>query len=282
MSHSDPNYPGNMTTQSHTDLTDTDKRRIDRDTKASIIHKFLRNKIRLNFGIGDVLIKKMKRYGETRPQTETVSASSAAPKKFMCVYIDEYGIPFVKPLKVDGNLSEYIINCSQMDLDSNWFEQDPDQAAHVILSEDEKDFDPLETFKADKDRRAMIRNSNRKIREKTNNPSEIRTAFSKVVPGSKMWISDDRDTCNNLQEYTVLEINYYGLAAIKANASLVSAITSWKLTQAEAYVTDFKAPNLLVLKVDHEGTIEHMTENEITRRNLFFTKPRGTRTDATI
>lgn len=269
MSHGDPNYPGNLTEEL---LSRTDKSKIDRDARSSSIHKFLRNKHKLKFSVGDILVKKFTTYGGD-VNVEKVSYASLANKKYKCVYIDGCEVPYVKPFKVDGTLGDAIVNCTQIDLDRMWFEQDPDQVDHIVLSDDNSAFNPYDHYKTDKERRDAIKASNRKNRARMNNPQNIRIPFLSLKKGDKFWIARDRETCNRVNEYTVQNIRLMNLVSLR-NSGLVG---TWQIGLAETYVTNYKTQDILVIEAADENIVDVVfVEEDMRNKYVYLTQPKGT------
>lgn len=269
MSHGDPNYPGNLVEEL---LSATDKNRIDRDVRSSTIHKFLRNKHKLRFSVGDILIKKFTAYGGD-VHTEKVSYASLANKKYKCVYIDACEVPYVKPFKVNGELGDAILNCTQIDLDRMWFEQDPEQVDHIVLSDDQSTFNPNDHYRNDKERRDNIKAFNRKNRVRVNNPQNIRLPFLSLKKGDKFWIARDRETCNRISEYTVENVRLMNLASLRAS----NMIGTYQMGLAENYVTNFKTSDVLVVEARDENIVDVIfVEEDLRNKYVYLTKPKGT------
>jgi len=252
-------------------LSKRDKSAIERMQQNSAVHTYLRNKQKTIFNIGDVLIKKFIPWNDgSKVEVERVSKSSNAPKKYMCIHIDNYGVPYVKHLKVDGTLAEGIHSVCDMGLDSSWYEADPEFAEHILLGEDEK-YDPLEKFRLDKEQRNKIKEANRRIREKTNTREEIKNLIDKISVGSYFWISDQRDTCLDITEYKVLTKHEHTLSEIKR-------LKGGRLYNAENQLVNFKAnyggsDKFWVLDVEINGSPNTVTEYIFGRANTFLTKP---------
>ena len=279
MSHADPNYPGNL----FDTLNAQDKKRIERSIKESNVHSFLKNRHKLNFNVNDVLVKIVLQYDYTdkkhSPVTEKISHASPVPKKYKCIYIDDYGIPYVKPLNVNGKEGISVINCANIDMDRYWFEQDPDQVAHVILSENEEGFDPLEAFKQNKEKREQIKKTNRLIRENTHKVSDCRAAFAKLKPGDVVYRTFDKDTCYSMDELEVEEISYHTVAEFNVGTKF-GHMNSWRRTGIVNWASNQGLTDVMVVKfkpLNVTYTIEPETlENEICSigRFWYFSKPR--------
>jgi hypothetical protein len=280
MSHADPNYPGNLIDT----LSEQDKKRVEIAMKESEAHRFLKNRHKLNFDVGDILVRKMMGYnrstGQTEVSVEKVSYSSPVPRKYKCIHIDEYGIPYVKVISTNGKEGVSVMSCTSIDLDNQWFEQDPDQVAHVILSDDEKSFDPLEAFKNNKAKREQIRKQNRAIRENTSTSALAREAFKKLKPGDRIYRTYDKDTCYSVDELEIVSIEFPLLAEINVGP-LGASLTSWRKQSALTWASQNSIKDIMMLKVkpinSRYSTDPEIFENEIVtaRRYWYFTKPRS-------
>lgn len=252
-------------------LSKTDAERIKRQQERNSVHVFLRNKTKINFNVGDVLIRKTKEYYPSEKiRVETVSPSSNAPKKFVCIHVDQFGVPFVKHMKVNGDLVDDIINVATMDLDRCWFEVDPEYVDGILLG---NSVDPLQKFNDDRERRKKIKEANRKLRQKTNSREDVLAIIDKLSIGSIFWTSRQRDACIDIFEHKVIRIK-----EIKASQNAVGNLWG-NMAVNSNYVTTQGGTNAIVeLEVLTNGSQkEFMSETDLWRNNVFLTRPTSVR-----
>lgn len=171
------------------ELTPEEEKIIKQQQDASPVVRFIRSKDRLNFGVGDYLIKVNKRHvsssEEIKWEPETISGVSSQPKRFLCIYEDEYGIKYIKPLTSLGKELPTILSLADVN-DWTRYEIDPDYADHMILDGENK-FDFTEQRKQQKAIRDSITKKNKKIAIKTRDTNEIDKILLSMKPGDKLW-----------------------------------------------------------------------------------------------
>lgn len=168
------------------DLTDEEKRFIKNQQDTSPVVRYFKTKDQLNFTVGDYLIKLNKRGDGDRWETETISHVSNQPKRFICIYEDEYGIKYIKPLT---SMGKELPNIIQLTETSDWtrYEIDPDFAEHIIINGDDNDFDFSDKRKKDKALRDQITKKNKKISKKIQTVIEADSFLTGLKVGDKIW-----------------------------------------------------------------------------------------------
>ena len=184
------------------ELTEKQKKELQRAVDNNPIAKYLRNKDHTNFEVGDVLVKKSLSY-QKNWNFETVSSSNKMHQRYVYIFKDEFNIGYVKKLRVsDGKLGDEIYCLADYDFDSTRFEVDPEYAERIFL---DAEFDIKEVHRASLEARKLVIKGNRKIGTKPKTLKEFNDFFSKLKAGDTLWVSQDY-TCRWLQEYTIVDI----------------------------------------------------------------------------
>ena len=106
------------------------------------------------FEVGIYLIKKTSCYnsdiGNYAWSIEKFSKSRDVPRKYKVVSLDEFGIPFLQKVLYNGKLHQELVYLGNQDCSHTFYEVDPDMQYHVILGEDETNFDPQTTYKQER------------------------------------------------------------------------------------------------------------------------------------
>lgn len=167
------------------ELTEEDIKIIKSHQECSPVVKFLKNKSKFNFTVGDYLIKLNKSHDD-KWEIEKISGISSQSKRFICIHEDEYGIKYIKPLTSLGTELPYINQLTDV---SDWtrYEVDPEYAEHIIL-DGESDFDFSSQRKAELSRRNAITRKNKKISEKINSAEQAEAFIRSRKPGDKVWL----------------------------------------------------------------------------------------------
>ena len=195
------------------ELSQKDKNSIERMDKRSPIMKFLRNQDAMRFQIGDVLVRQKLSWSSEVDkrcwETEMVSSVSNAPKKFVYVHENEFGIGYVKRLKADGKgYAEGCIIC-MTDVDPTYLRYiiDPDFADHMLLDGDKSNFEYDATFKDDTNKRQSILKENKRLLEDTKTSEAIKEWAKTLKAGDQIWIG--RDIYQAVENsYTIKDIKF--------------------------------------------------------------------------
>jgi hypothetical protein len=143
-------------------LNNKDKQIIEDIKEHEPIMQFLSNRDKLKFNIGDILICKKAKYeynddddGRTFWEAETINSTNGLPRRYVYVHEDEFGVGYVKRLKVtDGDLGEELICLATIDHSNTRFEVDPLFLDSVLLGDGSFDIKALQ--KKEKEKRAEI------------------------------------------------------------------------------------------------------------------------------
>lgn len=119
------------------DKTWSDQAREAHDLKTSPIMRFLKHQDYYKFNVGDILIKQRKWSYNSEWETECITGVQA-PKKYMYVFENELGIGYIKQLRVDGTgFTNALICTANFDPDSTRFTLDPDYVDHMLVGEED-------------------------------------------------------------------------------------------------------------------------------------------------
>lgn len=189
------------------ELSEKEKKRLDHAMENNPIRRYLANRENLNFELGDVLIKTHKRIDYSTKveswQPETVSSENKMAQRYVFIAKDEFGIGYVKQLKVStGKLGEEIYCLADYDYASVRFMVDPEYAELLFL---DADFDIKEVHKKSLEARKIITKMNRKTGTKPKSLKEFNDFFSKLKVGDKFFVSSDY-TAKWTQEYDIVDI----------------------------------------------------------------------------
>jgi hypothetical protein len=200
------------------ELQRSDENRIKRDETRHPVVKYLKEKENLSFNIGDILIKKIKKYGGPHIQdhwvTETMSAQSKVPRKYIYVHENEFGVGYIKRLKADGSGTCGPCMCLA-DVEYSWirYSVDPEYSDHILLGEVDK-YEYNERFKKEKELRQEIHKYNRSILVSTKSWPITNERVRLMKTGQHFWFNDSGMGIQNIQEY---EYEVMGLVAVGMN-----------------------------------------------------------------
>lgn len=187
-------------------LTENEQKQVERAMKSNIVRRFLLNKERLAFEVGDVLIKKTRGYYKSNEWSiETISSSNKMPQRYVCIHKDDFGISYLKKLKVSTNtFSDDIIVITDIS-ENTIFEVDPEYAESELLS---TPFDIQDLHKKSLEQRKLIYAVNRKVGKKLNTFKKRQDFFSTLKVGDKFWtaLTHIPESTHDVREYTVKEI----------------------------------------------------------------------------
>lgn len=125
-------------------LTDNDRRRIAGHYENNLVMKVVKLHKELQVDIDDVLIMEVKDRETGEWTANLVSKSMPLPKKYKVVHIDEYGVAWVKLIKVAGGLGKSLKCVLNIDLYSERWKQDKRQLESILIGHE---YDPREEYK---------------------------------------------------------------------------------------------------------------------------------------
>lgn len=173
-------------------LSDREQRQLNTAVERNPMRRFLLKKDEISFEVGDVLIKNIRRYKgsdvyEWSP--EPISSENKMPQRYVCVFKDEFGIAYLKQLKVStGSLGKDIYVISDYDLNSISFQVDPEYAETTFL---DGDFNIKDMHKKSLEARKIVTKMNRKIGIKFKSLEDGNKFFNGMKSGDKFWITSD-------------------------------------------------------------------------------------------
>jgi hypothetical protein len=202
-------------------LTQKELDEFKQDEAVNPVIKYLKNKESVKFNIGDVLIRQVARYDYAGPHgrtlkwtTDNVSNVSNAPKKFVYVFENEFGIGYIKQLRANGQgFTNYMVCTANIDFDHTRFTLDPDYADHLLLAGKDDKFAYNERFKHDKAAREEVYKHNKALIDKTDTIEQVNALFDRVKAGDSIWIGRSMYQAAD-NKFTVVEVknesNYRG------------------------------------------------------------------------
>ncbi len=249
------------------ELTVTEQDQLDHAVQENIVHKWLANKDAMKFEVGDILLKYHRDYqadlnGNYTWTPENIMSNLKMPQRYVYIYEDEFGIGYVKPLKVsDGLLGKELLCMTEFDWTRVRFQVDPEYAEHVLL---DSEFDIQDQHKKSMQGRKVIAKMNRKIGIKPKTVSEYNNFFGKLKADDKFWVSYDY-TGRNCNEYTIHSLSMTPISHIndwgwnhwiKRNPKGADAAHLVKITYTDKYYTSPRSVN----PTDFGGNIFYLQE----------------------
>lgn len=191
-------------------LSKEEQKELSSRVESNQFHRYLKNKSSMAFEVGDVLIKTCLRYVEIDKyswKAESVSYDNPMPQRYVYVFEDEYGIGYLKQLKVStGTLGIGLFCLTDFDYTNTKFEVDPEYAEHVLL---DANFDIKLLHKKSLEARKIVSQMNRKIGVRCKTLAEFNAFFDSLNIGDSYWVANDY-TCKNVIEHELkhkLKIN---------------------------------------------------------------------------
>lgn len=199
----------------------SDPKKLDKEDLERVKHTvsnnpayfWLRIQERSQFEVGDVLIKMINQnyWDEDEKRTykpEMVSEKSRCNRKYQCVYVDELGVPWLKVIKINGELGDNLICAADQDPSFSFWAADPDYAEHLILAADGQEFNPAATFEITKKHRNEVAKHNKSIRLKGKSLRDADTVIRGIKAGDKLWIAYRGDDHNAHENEFVVTSKY--------------------------------------------------------------------------
>lgn len=171
-------------------LTEGQQKRLEDLAKNNIVAKWMRVKDNLKFSIGDVLLMYTKTgYDDNESWTPVKLSSGAEPQRYVYVYEDEFGIGYIKPLKVtDGGLGTETICLTDMNWNWQRLEVDPEYAEHMIL---DAEFDIKKIHQKTLEKSKQVAKMNRKIGVRLESLKQKNEFFESLNIGDTFYVSND-------------------------------------------------------------------------------------------
>jgi hypothetical protein len=173
------------------DLSKEDKKQLNNALESNPVRRWFLNKENLKFEIGDVLVKYHKHVDyQTRKESwklENIQSNAKLAQRYVYVHEDEFGIGYIKPLRVsDGTLGKELSCLVDFDYSSTKFQVDPEYAEKVLL---DGDFDIKQIHKASLVQRKIV--TKMKIGFKPKSLKDYNDFFDKLKKGDTFWVSSD-------------------------------------------------------------------------------------------
>ena len=211
------------------------------------VRRWLIQKENMKFEVGDVLLRySLQTRGHNDPKwiVENINSDNKMAQRYVYIYEDEFGIGFVKQLRVsDGSLGKDIWCMTEFDFGYTKFEVDPEYAEKVFL---DGEFDIREIHKASLANRKIITKMNRKIGTKPRSLKEYNDIFDNLKVGDTFWTTSDY-TGRYMQEFTLTNIKQVSVQTLnrendwdwrrwkEKNTGHVDAPHSYKISYTGTY-----------------------------------------------
>lgn len=156
--------------------------------KRNHLCKFLDNKERFRFTVGDILVKRIQDWDdETRWNTEYVNEATKMAKRYVYVYEDEHGVGFIRSLKVtDGQLGKQIYCMSDfVENETIRFEVDPEFTDSVLLGDGSFDIKAMRQKVRDKQK--AVDALDKACRQELTNLKALNDFFAPMTVGSRFY-----------------------------------------------------------------------------------------------
>lgn len=177
------------------EVTQEDRDTMDRDMKSDRVLKHLKNLSFYKFTIGDVLIREDKytRYnangvGNHAYEWRVKLAECDLPYKYVYTFENELGIGYIRRLSINGRkYVERPICVTEFDPDLTRFSLDPEYADHMLLSNENEEFDAKSRYNEIKKKREQNNRKNKKFRLHFANETEAGQYIAKLKIGDTFW-----------------------------------------------------------------------------------------------
>ena len=174
------------------ELTEKEQRQLERSINSNPVRKFLLNRDNTNFEVGDVLVKCIRRWkggDQYEWVNEPISSENKMSQRYVFIHKDEFGIGYMKQLKVStGKLGSEIYCLTDYDFESTKFEVDPEYAENIFL---DAEFDIKDIHKKSLEARKIITKMNRKMGIKFKTLSDSSKFFETMKAGDEFWMTSD-------------------------------------------------------------------------------------------
>lgn len=179
-----------------------DRAREISDVKRNPICRFLKNQEVFKFNVGDIVIKQKRHSMNDTWETEVIPGVRA-PRKFMYVFENEVGIGYLKPLRVDGTgFTSELVMTANFDPDYVRFQLDPDYVDHMLIGDD--DFEYNQSYVNKKAYRDEAIKNNKKLLVQTKSTKKRADWISNLKVGDEFWMGDYFDELAH-NKYRVME-----------------------------------------------------------------------------
>lgn len=188
-------------------LSAQEQKQLQNALDSNKVRRWLEQKEQMRFEIGDVLIKKLKQTDYHSKniswKIENINSDNKMAQRYVYIYEDEYGIGYIKPLRVaNGTFGKDLICLTDFDFAHIKFEVDPEYAEHVLL---DAEFDIKEIHKNSLAARKIVTKMNRKVGVRPKTLQEFNDFFEKLNLGDTFWMTHDY-TGRHMQEFRLITL----------------------------------------------------------------------------
>lgn len=163
---------------------DVDKRIEENDLKTNRTLQHLRDINFYKFNIGDVLVREDK-YGD---QWKVKTAACGLPYKYVYVFENELGVGYIRRLSVNGRKYVDTAVCVvHYDPLKTRFHLDPSFANHILLADEDDQFDIKSEYADAKKRREAMHRKNLKMAEKIECVTDAISFMKRLKIGDTLW-----------------------------------------------------------------------------------------------
>ena len=150
--------------------------------------KHLKNLSFYKFAVGDVLIREEKYRTADGHQWKTKLADCGLPNKYVYVFENDLGIGYIRRLSVNGRkFVDKPLCVTEFDPDQTRFALDPEYADHMILSDENAEFDAKSRYDEIKKKREQIHRQNKKNRLMFSTPQQAVDWMKTLKVGDQIW-----------------------------------------------------------------------------------------------
>lgn len=153
--------------------------------------KYIRNLSFYKFTVGDVLVREEKYRSQSSVngfEWKTKLADCGIANKYVYVFENELGVGYIRRLSVNGRKFVDRPMCvTEFDPDRTRFTLDPEYADHMILSDENTEFDAKSRYDEVKKKREQIHRKNKKLRIQLDTASQVVAWLQTLKPGDKFW-----------------------------------------------------------------------------------------------
>lgn len=230
-------------------VTQDDLNTMEHDLHNDRTLKHLKDLSFYKFTIGDVLIRQ-ERYRNSTGEHEwkTKLADCGIANKYVYVFENELGIGYIRRLSVNGRKFVDRATCvTEFDPDLTRFSLDPEYADHMLLSEENAEFDAKSRYDEIKKKREQINRQNKKLRLDIQTEDQAIEWLKNVNIGDTVWFG-----------YSIGNINKYPYSVDSKNINVSNPARSSIILRNSAYPQSYG---------------QTFNVNSVLRYNIFTSRP---------
>lgn len=173
------------------DMTQEDYKVIAYDLANNRTLKHLRNLLFYKFTIGDIIVRedKHKKFdGSGTFEWKTKLADCGIAYKYVYVFENELGVGYIRRLSVTGRtLVDRPICVTEFDPDVTRFTLDPEYADHMLLSNENDEFDAKSRYNEVKKKREQVHRKNKKLCVQIDDEFQAVVWIKTLKIGDQIW-----------------------------------------------------------------------------------------------